>query len=349
MPPAVAGAKAGAIDAALAPYLHPADKAGQKPLDYAVVIPPDFGASPLVRLWANGQPRPGFVAQLQTVLTGELRARYLRAQGVAPEVAIAANAAAPQVALTTPPEGSGRERLLIRSILPLAVAYILLMSLLLSGSWMLQGSVEERSNKLIESVLACVSPAAFMYGKLLGTVAIGLAMVATWVACGLFAGYATQGTIADIIRPALEPVSSAGSVATIVYFFVAGYVMVSMLFLVMGVMSNSMQEAQGYLTPVLMLIMIPFVIMAQAVLRGSGGIGVQVLTWIPLYTPFAVLARLGTGISTVEVVGSGALLAAFIAGELVLLGRLFRASLLNAGQRPNLGEMLRRIRVGAEG
>ena len=227
----------------------------------------------------------------------------------------------------------------VRSILPLACAYILMMSLVLSGSWMLQGTVEERSNKLLETVLACVSPNELMYGKLVGTVAVGLSMIVTWAACGAFAAYATHGAIADMIRPALEPLSSLGSVATILYFFVAGYLMVSMLFLVIGAMSDSMREAQGYLTPVILLIMMPFTLLVQAVVRGAGGVGVEVLTWVPLYTPFTVLARLGSGIPTWEVVGSGATLALFIALEIWLLGRVFRASLLAAGGRRSLSQI----------
>jgi ABC-type Na+ efflux pump permease subunit len=183
-----------------------------------------------------------------------------------------------------------------------------------------------------------------MYGKLIGTVATGLSMVATWAACGLFAAYATQGSIADMIRPALEPVSTFGAVATILYFFVAGYVMVAMIFLAIGATADSMREAQGYLTPVLLVIMLPVTILVQAVLRGAEGIGVQVLTWVPIYTPFAVLARLGSGMPTWQVIGSGVLLAAFVAVEVVLLGRVFRHSLL-AGGRPGmaaLGRMMLR-------
>ena len=344
-PAEVAGAAPGAMDRVLAPYLRPADGAKRKPIDYVVLIPRDFAVRPVVRLWANGQPRTSFVTTLQGVLTETLRTAYLHANGVGGPTAAAASEVAPAIAVTTPPEGSGRERVLIRSILPLASAYVLLMSLVLSGSWMLQGTVEERSNKLLETVLACVSPNELMYGKLVGTVAIGLSMVATWVACGLFAAFATHGEIADVIRPALEPVSSPGSIATILFFFVAGYLMVSMIFLTIGAMSDSMREAQGYLTPVILIIMMPFTLLVQAVLRGAGGVGIQVMTWIPLYTPFAVLARLGSGIPAWEAVGAGLLLVAFIVVEIVLLGRVFRASLLGAGQKPNLaaiGRLMRR-------
>lgn len=341
---ALAAASPDRLDAMLRPMLRPTGGGAAKPLDYAVLIPSDFGRSPTVRLWANGQPSGGLVATLQQVLSLDLRTRFLRDSGVPPQAAMAAATIAPSIAVSAPPQGGGKERLVIRSILPLACAYILLMSLVLSGSWMLQGSVEERSNKLIETVLACVSPNELMYGKLVGTVAIGLSMVVTWAACGLFAAYATHGAIADMILPALEPVSSAGAIATILYFFVAGYVMVAMIFLVIGAMAESMRDAQGYLTPVLLIIMLPITVLVQAVLRGATGVGIDVLTWVPLYTPFAVLARLGTGMATWEVLGAGAVLAAFIVLEIVLLGRVFRATLLASGEGVNLRRMLAIVR-----
>ncbi|SFP82453.1 ABC transporter permease [Sphingomonas rubra] len=342
VPPAIAAAPAARLDALLRPLLRPDGKA--EPLDYALLVPAEFGRAPLVRLWSNGQPSADFVQPVQQVLGRELQSRYLAASGVAPATARAAAMLTPAIAVQTPTRDSVRQRTLIRSILPLASAYILLMSLILSGSWMLQGSVEERSNKLIEAMLACVSPDELMYGKLVGTVAIGLSMVATWAACGLFAAYATHGAIADMIRPALEPVSSVGAIATILYFFVLGYVMVAMIFLAIGATAESMRDAQGYLTPVLLIIMVPVTVLVQAVLRGSEGVGVQVLTWIPIYTPFAILARLGTGVPTWQVLGAGALLAAFVALEMVALGRVFRASLLASGGRPSLSALSRMMR-----
>ncbi|WP_161978302.1 ABC transporter permease [Sphingomonas oligophenolica] len=344
-PPAVAQSSDATVDAALQPLLHPTAK-DAKPLDYAVLIPADFGSSPLVRLWANGNAGPRFVGTLQPVLTQQLRGRYLQANGLSPAAAQTASDIAPALSISTPPPGGGaRERVLIRSILPLVACYMLMMSLMLSGSWMLQGTVEERSNKLLETVLACVSPEELMYGKLVGTVGIGLSMIAVWMLCGIGAAYATQGAIADMIRPALEPLNSVGTIATMIYFFVAGYVAIAMIFLTIGAMSDSMRDAQGYLTPVLMAILIPITILIQGILSGGGGIGIEVLTWIPIYTPFAVLARLGSGLPAWEVVATGVLLAAFIAVELVLLGRLFRASLLAAGQRPNVKTMLNRMRA----
>jgi ABC-2 type transport system permease protein len=45
-----------------------------------------------------------------------------------------------------------------------------------------------------------------------------------------------------------------------------------------------------------------------------------------------MLARLGSGVSVFEVVGTGVLLIVFVTLEILLLGRVFQASLLNTGQ-----------------
>lgn len=338
-----------ALGDALQPVLKPQSK-DVRPTDYVIEIPKGFGQSPVVRLWANRQPSPDFMTTVQSVLTRDLRTRYLAAQGVSAAAAQNASDIAPALAISTPPPGGGaRESMIVRSILPLAAAYLLMMSLVLSGSWMLQGTVEERSNKLLEAVLACVSPEELMYGKLLGTAGVGIFMIVVWIGCGLFAAYATHGAIADLIRPALAPLTSPLSIGAMIYFFIVGYVAIAVLFLAIGAMSDSMRDAQGYLMPVIMIILLPITILIQAVLGGNnGGVLIEVLTWVPIWTPFAVLARLGIGIPAWEVVGSGLLLAAFTAAELVLLGRLFRASLLAQGQRPNLAEVISRMRTASE-
>ena len=345
VPAALKSVPDSALDRAVKPILKPEGK-DAKPVDYVLLVPATFGPSPLVRLWANRQPSQQFVATVQDVLTRDLRSRFLAAQGLSPAAAASASTITPALAISTPPPGGGaRESMLVRSILPLAASYILMISLVLSGSWMLQGTVEERSNKLLETVLACVSPEELMYGKLLGTAGVGLFMIAVWVGCGLFAAYATHGAIADFIRPALDPLSSPGTILALIYFFVAGYVAIAIIFLAIGAMSDSMRDAQGYLGPMLLVILLPISILMQAVLGGnSSGVLIEVLTWVPIWTPFAVLARLGLGIPTWEVIGTAVLLALFAAAEVVLLGRLFRASLLSQGQRPNLREVISRMR-----
>lgn len=330
--------------------LFAANKADKKAgADFVLLVGDDFPQDPRVRLWSSERPGTEFVSTIQDVLTGELRLGLLQSQGVARDNAQAIQDARPAIAITSPPPGGGaRESVLIRSILPLAAAYILMLSLLLSGSWMLQGSVEERSNKLIESLLACIRPEELMYGKLLGSLAVGLSMIGVWVVCAAVAAYAGQGAIADIIRPALEPLTSPFNIVTMIYFFIAGYIAISIIFVAIGALADSMSEAQGYLMPVMLLILLPITFLINSVVAGKEGLIMHVLTWVPLWTPFAVLARLGMGIEVWVVLATGIFLAAFVILELVFLGRLFRASLLASGQKPGIKQLWSRLKPASE-
>ena len=330
---------AGAARAALA------EEKGDATPQIIVLIPEGYPADIRIAVYAADEVRGSFVTKLQEVLTVDLRTRLLAEAGITGERAALVQTIAPAIAIDTPPPGGGaREVLLVRSVVPIALSYVLMMSLMLSGSWMLQGSVEERSNKLIESLLACISPEELMYGKLLGGLAVGIMMLSVWAGCAGVAAYATQGAIADLIRPALEPISSPGIIAAIIFYFIAGYILISAIFVAIGSMVDSMSEAQGYLMPVLLLILLPITFLLQAVLAGNDGIILQVFTWVPLWTPFAVLARLGSGIATWELIGAGVMLAVAIIAELMLVGRLFRASLLATGQKPTMAKVLQRLR-----
>jgi ABC-2 type transport system permease protein len=195
--------------------------------------------------------------------------------------------------------------------------------------------------------LACVSPDELMQGKLIGTVAVGLTMVLVWVVCAVAAAFATQGMISEFLRPALAPLTSPTIAIAMIFYFIAGYLMVAMIFLAIGAMSDSFRDAQAYLTPVLLVIAMPYAIIAQQVLRDPSSPAIRIMSWIPLYTPFAMLARLGTGVPLWEIIACGLMLAVFVAAEVVLLGRVFRASLLSAGARPSLAR-IGRLMIGRE-
>jgi ABC-type Na+ efflux pump permease subunit len=316
---------------------------GKRPFALAVYIPKDFGQpGSTVRMWTNGRPDDGLVAAIRDQLTAMLRQQALQAGGMSAEAAARLQALSAPVQVSEPPAGGGRARVLTRSMVPLALVYLLLMTSITTGSMMLQGLVEERSNKLIESVLACIRPRELMYGKLIGLGGVGLCIVTVWAGCAVGAALLAPGFVADLLRPSLEALNDPLIIAALLFYFLSGYLVVSMLFLAIGSLSDSMQDAQAYLMPVLMLIMLPVVFVMQATVRSPDSLLPHVMSWIPLYTPFAMLARLGAGVPLPEVLGTGVVLIAFMALELFLLGRLFRASLLNTGQ-PSRAELFARM------
>jgi ABC-2 type transport system permease protein len=316
---------------------------GPRQLALGVYIPATFPqGGAVVRMWTNGRPNPSLIETFRQELNGALRAQALQASGIDMATLARVQAITAPVLLIVPPEGSGRERLVMQSVLPLAMSYLLLLSLMTSGAWMLQGLIEERSNKLLESVLACVTPDELLYGKLIGVVAVGLVMILAWMAFAVGAAYSVQGAVADLLRPALGSVNSPWIIVALAYFFLAGYLAISMMFLAVGAVSDSMRDAQGYLSPMILALTLPFIAIATTVLQNPDGPIPRILSWIPIYAPFAMMARLGGGVSPFEVAGSAALLALFIALELVLVSRIFRSTLLQAGQSLGFKALWRR-------
>jgi ABC-type Na+ efflux pump permease subunit len=64
-----------------------------------------------------------------------------------------------------------------------------------------------------------------------------------------------------------------GTIAAMIYFFVVGYVAVSVFFLAVGAISDSMNDAQGYLMPIILMILLPITILMQGILEGAGASG----------------------------------------------------------------------------
>lgn len=312
---------------------------GKRPLSLVVYIPMAPSPATPVRMWTNGAPNPALIDNVRNEITRIQRSQALQASGLTPDTAAGIMDITTPIDLSAPRQGAGREQVIIRSALPLALVYLLLVTVMTTGSMMLQGVIEERSNKLLESILATIRPADLMYGKLLGLGAIGLTILAVWVGAAVGAAFFVQGMVADIVKPSLSAIEP-WMFGAMLFYFLAGYLIISMLYLAIGALSNSLQDAQSYLMPVIMLIMLPTIFMMMSVVQQPNGIFPAIMSWIPLYTPFAMLSRLGTGVSFVEVLGTGAMLATFIAVEMLLLGRLFQASLLRTGQPPKLGAFL---------
>ncbi|MEQ1781495.1 MAG: ABC transporter permease [Hyphomonadaceae bacterium] len=312
---------------------------GNRPLALVVYIPETPSAATPVRMWTNGAPNSSLVDNVRNEISRIQRSNALQASGLTPEAAASIMDITTPIDLSAPRQGLGREQVIIRSALPLVMVYLLLVTVMTTGSMMLQGVIEERSNKLLESILATIRPADLMYGKLLGLGAIGLTILGVWVGAAVGAAFFVQGMVADIVKPSLSAIEP-WMFGAMLFYFLAGYLIISMLYLAIGALSNSLQDAQAYLMPVIMLIMLPTIFMMLSVVQQPNGVFPIIMSWIPLYTPFAMLARLGAGVDFMEVLGTGLMLVVFVGVEMLLLGRLFQASLLRTGQPPKLGAFL---------
>jgi polyvinyl alcohol dehydrogenase (cytochrome) len=354
LPDGVATDSADRFGASIGPHFRETSKTppGKATLGVAIYIPDNVDSGGHVRVWTNGPTGAPLIQDLRLELTQGLRLKALRAAGVDPLSAAQIESLSAPVSIAPPHTATAGSETIIHSALPLAFADLLLISMVITGSMMLQGLVEERSNKLLEAVLACVSAQELMVGKLLGISAIGLSIVGIWVAATIGIVHVEPSSPLGVLVPALASLSrTPGLAAAMIFYFLAGYLTIGMIFLAVGTISDSMQEAQSYLAPLMLLIGAPAAGLATLIYRDPNSLVPQIFSWIPLYTPVTMLARLQSGVSSFDIFGTAVVLLAFGALELFLLGRLFKNNLIQTGQGFRLTGKTRRtaFRVAALG
>jgi len=320
--------------AAMAPYL-----AGEREHDSgarifaAIYIPEGFGAAegPQAEYWSENLTDGALEDAVARALSDEQRRRLAADYGLDAARLDALDAIDTSLEAYTPSSAAGaaldsKDRLRT-AILPAALTYMLLVVVFGVGNLLLTNTIEERSNKVVEVLLSSVTADQLMLGKLLGVAAVGLTMPTIMLLGGLLASLAGvgAGALGEVI---LELLTSSLIWIYLFYFFCA-YWIFAMIFLAIGAVSNSLQDAQSYLGPVMILVFAPLPFMMM-VFQNPNGLVASVLTWIPLYTPYAVMMRAAADPPLAEIIGATALMLAFAIIFARYMGRIFKAGLLQS-------------------
>ena len=232
--------------------------------------------------------------------------------------------------------GSRRSRFLLAT----ALTMLLMMSIFMGSSALLQVVAEEKENRMIEVLLTSVSPSALMAGKVLALGVTALIQIVVWATS--VAVFAPR--IFDTIPAASELAIEPSTLAVLVAFFLAGYFLFAVTFAGIGAAVTSVKEAGPPSTIFAMLGGIP-VLVGSAILSDPDGTLARVLSFIPFTAPTTMIQRVGSSdVSGLETLAS---LAVTLAAGFVMLfvsSKVFRAGLLLYGQRMTLGNVVRAVR-----
>jgi ABC-2 type transport system permease protein len=115
--------------------------------------------------------------------------------------------------------------------------------------------------------------------------AIGLSIVGVWGGAIIGIIHAEPSSPLGFLLPALASLSQTPWVAAaMIFYFLAGYLTIGMIFLAVGAISDSMQEAQSYLMPLMLLIALPATGLANLIFRDPNGLVARIFSWIPSST-----------------------------------------------------------------
>jgi ABC-2 type transport system permease protein len=344
-----------AIGAALAPYLRfekPVAATAPAYLSAAIVVPRDYlltRPTTAIQYWTVNINDFDLQTLAERALTQEAQRAMYEEQGMSREAVAAIEQRRVALQSFSPDKADSggevqlRDRLL--NIVPLGLAILLWMSIFTVANLLLLGVIEERSNKLIEVLLSSVSAEEFMAGKLLGIAGIGLTILTAWLTVGLLIMTNSSGPSAAFAHDAIDLILSGPYIPAFAFYFVVGYLTIASVFLGLGSVCNSQQEAQSLLTPLIFVLMLPFFLL-MPMLEDPNGVIATTAGWIPVYTPFVMMVRLSTNPPWTEVLATGAVTLVFSLIVLWAMARLFRSAVLRTGQPPRLVEIWRMMRRG---
>lgn len=234
----------------------------------------------------------------------------------------------PDITALSPKSATGGE-VSFRDRLPMIIGLVsgfLLWSLVITGASILLNSVmEEKANKILEVLLSSASATEILTGKVLGVAMLTGTVMLVWGGIGTFGLLAANAETAAMVGDVLL---DGGMLGYFIAYAVGGYLMYAVLFAAIGAFCETPRDAQTLMGPIMMVLTVPILVMVLAAQTPDSPV-VQILSWIPFFTPFLMSARAPSEPPMIEVVGTMAGMFAFALLMVWIAGRAFRAGALS--------------------
>jgi ABC-2 type transport system permease protein len=234
----------------------------------------------------------------------------------------------PDITALSPKSATGGE-VSFRDRLPMIIGLasgFILWSLVITGASILLNSVmEEKANKILEVLLSSASATEILAGKVLGVAMLTGTVMLVWGGIGAFGLLAANSETAAMVG---EVLIEGGMLGYFIAYAVGGYLMYAVLFAAIGAFCETPRDAQTLMGPIMMVLTVPIFVMVMAAQTPDSPV-VQILSWIPFFTPFLMSARAPSEPPMIEVVGTMAGMFGFALLMVWIAGRAFRAGALS--------------------
>jgi ABC-2 type transport system permease protein len=226
--------------------------------------------------------------------------------------------------------------------------------LLLYGTQVMMGVMEEKTNRIAEVIVSSVKPFQLMVGKIVGIGLVALTQFVLWIAF-IFIIYnftkasgGSSSSMSNVLGGVQEVFTSINVpliVICFIFYLLAGFFFYASLYAAIGsAVNEDMREAQSLSLPVTLLIIFSFAIMSAIMRDPTGSLAVWA-SIIPFSSPIVMMARIAFGVpTTVPWWQLGVSMAALIVGFIFtawFAGKIYRTGILMYGKKPTWKEMLK--------
>lgn len=266
------------------------------------------------------------------------------------------------------------------SMLNIALAYIfgflIYMFVFLYGNMVMQGVIEEKSNKVMEVMVSSVKPFQLMMGKILGIASVAITQFVIWVVFIL-----VVGGVAMNLMGVNEMMAAAGSAATMdpamamaagsvpamdsdmlslistitnpaylfrilggfLIYFIGGYLLYAAMFAAVGSAVDNEKDTNNLQLPITVPLIVALFVMMSAMQDPHGPLAFW-CSMIPFTSPIVMMVRLPYGVPGWELGLSIGLLVATFVAIVFLAGKIYRVGVFMYGKKPTFGELFKWMR-----
>lgn len=258
----------------------------------------------------------------------------------------------------------------IASMTGLFFTMIIYLFILFYGAMVMQGVMEEKTNRIVEVIISSVKPFQLMMGKIIGIGCVGLTQVFIWaMMTGVLVGVGSSffgmetanetglASMQGMGNPAGMTASSASSsladllggihLAEIggifMLYFVGGYLLYASLFAAIGAAVDSQEDTQQFVLPVSLFMVFALYAGIYSLENPDGPLAFW-CSIIPFTSPIVMMVRLPFDVPVWEKLVSLALLYITAVGIVWVSAKIYRTGILMYGKKNSLKEIYKWIR-----
>jgi len=262
----------------------------------------------------------------------------------------------------------------------LILAFLTYFFVLMYGAMIMNGVVEEKTNRIVEVIVSACKPMELMMGKIIGVALVGFTQIVIWavllgvagtiLGAGAVIGGAgadptamanAMGADPDVINEAMAVAGTQVSsefneivqmilsvnymqiLCFFVLYFIGGYLLYASLFAAFGSAVDQPSDSSQFMGPIMIIMIFAFYAGIFSIENPDGP-----LAWwcsiIPFTSPIVMMVRLPFDVPIWEMVLSLILLYGCALGIIWIAGRIYRTGILMYGKKVSFKELLKWIR-----
>ena len=256
----------------------------------------------------------------------------------------------------------------------MSLSIVVYICLLLYGSQVMRGIIEEKNSRIVEIIISSVKPFQLMMGKIIGIGLVGLTQFILWILLSttlmsvasatlidkedLQAQMEQQQTLSDngvqaptsqtgmynTVKQELDKVDFQSIITTFLVYFFGGYLLYSALFAAVGSAVDSETETQQFMFPITMPLLFTYALSFGVLINDPNGSLAFWLSMIPFTSPIAMLVRIPFGVPMWQIGLSLVLLAGGFIFTTWVAARIYRVGILMYGKKASYKELIKWFR-----